>query len=427
MKTLIGVLASHDGEEKNNTLARLFDKLVVEDPEKLEKFAFVFTGGTFDRILLGKEDPRSKIEVTKVKPRTRNFLLTKCGVIRLPPGREGGVIILSYLVVKRVVSIIWPFLTSKTMHWLNPDNLALMRLCDQWSAKRLMTKGSIEEWFEKEGDKDSYFNPIDWPLERIPPPPEDHKQLEKEEKEEKFILAIEEVDKVRILATEINRKAEEELQEECEGDGISYSFGDIYVCPKCDKEYGTGTVKTYCTACQPPKGKGVELELYLVPGGERLREIPALTEKHDYPEEVKQRIIALVAHDEMKERMEEFAIYYGQELAKFKWIITTGTTGKCIKDAVPLLKEKVALQYSGPKGGDIEIATQILSGTCHVVIFFIDPLNPHPHIDDIRVVFAACMIQDQVHMISNEIQAREWIETVVRKRYFHPEPYSTKK
>ncbi|MBE0635660.1 methylglyoxal synthase, partial [Candidatus Bipolaricaulota bacterium] len=70
--------------------------------------------------------------------------------------------------------------------------------------------------------------------------------------------------------------------------------------------------------------------------------------------------------------------------------------------------------HSGPKGGDVEIATEVLFGNCQVVVFFVDPLRPHPHTDDIRVVFAACMLQDEVRMFSNERQAREWFETEFR-------------
>jgi methylglyoxal synthase len=69
----------------------------------------------------------------------------------------------------------------------------------------------------------------------------------------------------------------------------------------------------------------------------------------------------------------------------------------------------VHIYHSGPKGGDIEVATEIIFGRCHVVIFLIDPLKPHPHLDDIRVILGAGMMQD-VEMLTNERQAREWME-----------------
>jgi methylglyoxal synthase len=118
----------------------------------------------------------------------------------------------------------------------------------------------------------------------------------------------------------------------------------------------------------------------------------------------------MIAHDEMKDRMIQFAIDYEQELArKFDLIVTTGTTGARIKEAAPLLKELVSPRKSGPKGGDIEIATEIILGLIETVIFFVDPLHAHPHSDDIRVVFGACMM-NPVRMLSNERQARDWME-----------------
>jgi len=123
--------------------------------------------------------------------------------------------------------------------------------------------------------------------------------------------------------------------------------------------------------------------------------------------------LAMIAHDHMKSRIVEFASDYESTLKRFKRIVATGSTGREIQDAAPSLK--IDRYHSGPKGGDIEIATAVLFGKCHVVIFFIDPLIPHPHIEDIRVVFAACMIQDNVRMLTNEMQARGWIEHFARR------------
>jgi methylglyoxal synthase len=129
--------------------------------------------------------------------------------------------------------------------------------------------------------------------------------------------------------------------------------------------------------------------------------------------------IALIAHDDMKSRMLDFAIEYENELSKFKRILSTGTTGLEVINACRRLREtdKVIRCLSGPKGGDIEIATEILFNRCHIVVFFIDPLHPHPHIDDIRVVFSACMgeiVNNNVRMLTNQVQAWEWMEEAVR-------------
>jgi methylglyoxal synthase len=132
--------------------------------------------------------------------------------------------------------------------------------------------------------------------------------------------------------------------------------------------------------------------------------------------ELGKSIVALISHDEMKPRMLDFVTDYEHELRKFRKILATGTTGRLIQEAAPSLASRVYRYHSGPKGGDVEIATEILFGGCHVVIFFVDPLHPHPHTEDIRVVFGACMINDQVRMLSNEVQARDWMDRIVRGR-----------
>jgi methylglyoxal synthase len=326
-KTMIGVLASHDDVDRNNSLVSLFERLKKDDPDKLNKFRFVFTGGTYDRLFRGTSGGQGQ----PLKTATRDFLLQQCGVLRLPSRLQGGVTVLAYLVVQRKISILWPFLTPMTAHWLNPENLALLRLCDQWHTKKLMNTGSVEEWFTKEARLDTRRNLQDWPPE----------------------LTL---------------------------DGTKSKISLVH------------------------SGK-----LFEVNSAERV-------ESTKFSASSRNSTIALIAHDQMKDRMAEFASDYERELARFHRILTTGTTGKVVEEAAPSLKSRIHRYHSGPKGGDIEIATEILYGCCQAVVFFVDPLHPHPHIEDIRVVFGACMIQDRVRMLSNEMQAREWMERVVRRQ-----------
>ena len=106
-------------------------------------------------------------------------------------------------------------------------------------------------------------------------------------------------------------------------------------------------------------------------------------------------------------------------LSKFKRILSTGTTGLEVINACRRLREtdKDIRCLSGPKGGDIEIATEILFDRCHIVVFFIDPLRPHSHIDGRRVVFSASIgeiVNNNVRMLTNQVQAWEWMEEAVR-------------
>lgn len=133
------------------------------------------------------------------------------------------------------------------------------------------------------------------------------------------------------------------------------------------------------------------------------------------PGQHREPAIALIAHDEMKPRMVDFAVQYERELGLFNPIFATGTTGKEVAEAAPTLHDKIWRFHSGPKGGDIQIATEILLGRCDVVIFFLDPLRPHPHADDIRVVLSACMVENNVRILTNDVEARDWMEEVVGK------------
>jgi methylglyoxal synthase len=327
-KTAIAVLASHDSDEKNKELVRMLNAFcTAREKKELKKFQFIFTGGTFDRVLAGVK--RKKIK--PVEEDTKQFLFEECGVTRLPSRTDGGVTIMSYLIVQQVCSIIWPFLDPSTSHWLMPENLALLRLCDQWHVKKLMNQGSVEEWLVKELDLDKSRNRQSYPIDMT------------------FI------------------------------DGKKLSQKNAKINQNDDTNYQQVTPPTI-----------------------------------DFPQEHGKQTIALISHDEMKSRMIEFAIDHERELARFKRILATGTTGREVIANTRTLEDKVNRYRSGPKGGDIEIATEILFGRCHVVIFFIDTLNPHPHIEDIRVVLASCMLKDKVRMLTNEMQARDWMERVVR-------------
>ncbi len=342
LKTLIGVLASHDSPEKNISVAKLFKELHQRDPDRLDEFHFLFTGGTFSRVLFPGELKPGKPMVGEVDgfDVTQQFLLDG-RVTCLPPYAEGGVLLLAYLVAQRKCNIVWPFLTPSTTHWLNCENLALLRLCDVWRAKRLMNYGSVREWFLYESDEDKWRS-----LQKIP-------------------LSI----KLR------------------EGSGGPWET--VITCHReQDKDY---------FSVQPP----------MIPGRKPPEEI--LEHLDDWT-------IALIAHDEMKPRMMDFVVDYEAELAHFGCILATGTTGAEIKNAAPRLEDVVFLYHSGPIGGDIEIATEILYGRCHAVIFFIDPSHPHPHIEDIRVLLGACILNDRVLTFTNEMQAREWMNRVVRGR-----------
>jgi methylglyoxal synthase len=349
-KTLVGVLASHDSPEKNKALANVLDDACSSDllRSALCHFRFIFTGGTYRRLFHGEPttDQGRQPVTHKLAESTKRFLHHDCGVFRLPSTRQGGVTMLGTLVTQRKVSILWPFFSPLTTHLLYPENLALLRLADQWRVKKLMNSGSVKEWLHCEAERDKCLN---------------IQESRFEIKMPSDVVLVAEThaldpnwDPVQHDRSSLRRRMEESLEQ------------------------------LPCEAVELP------------------------------PQKLAQATVALISHDEMKSRMVDFVIDYEHELERFGSILATGTTGRLIKEAAPSLSDKVHLYHSGPKGGDIEIATEILFGGCHVVIFFVDPLHPHPHTEDIRVVFGACMIQDEVRILSNEVQARAWMDRRVR-------------
>lgn len=353
-KTCIGIISSHDDREKNNKLVALLEEFLRLEDNILKNFTLIFTGGTYDRIIAGATDEEEKDRPYRpIKKAYYENLICNCGVIRLSKRSEGGVTLLSDLIVKHCISVLWFFLSPRTHHWLIPENLALIRLCDQWSVKKLMTWGSILEWI-KHAKNDQKLNSID---------------IDKE-----------------FLQSNVSEK----------GDLLSYTH-------KKRKEF----TDNYKKMNPHQDWEEIELKLHLD---------PTISLENWAHGRIYHNTIALIAHDAMKAKMTEFAIYYEKELKQFNRIITTSTTGKEILDAVPLLRDKIVRFHSGTKGGDIEISAEILKGRCKIVVFFIDPLTPHPHIDDIRTVFSVCMIHDDIIMLTNEVWAREWFEARLKDR-----------
>ena len=97
--------------------------------------------------------------------------------------------------------------------------------------------------------------------------------------------------------------------------------------------------------------------------------------------------IAVVAHVGKKADMVAF-IMKRLDFFNSVEIVATGTTGKHIEHAglnVQRLK-------SGPLGGDAQIASLIANGEVNGVIFFIDPLEVHPHQVDVNMLLRICNV-----------------------------------
>ena len=105
--------------------------------------------------------------------------------------------------------------------------------------------------------------------------------------------------------------------------------------------------------------------------------------------------IALVAHDNRKADMIDWALFNAKFLSNHT-LICTGTTGTLIKEAC---KQKnvsceITCMHSGPMGGDTEIAAMVVRKEIDLAIFLIDDLNPQPHEADIQMLLRQCRVHN---------------------------------
>lgn len=102
--------------------------------------------------------------------------------------------------------------------------------------------------------------------------------------------------------------------------------------------------------------------------------------------------IALVAHDNRKKDMVEWAEWNWEKLLRHK-LICTGTTGKLIEQALSRMHSEKTKQHisisklkSGPLGGDQQLGAMIAEGNIDILIFFWDPMQAQPHDVDVKAL-----------------------------------------
>jgi methylglyoxal synthase len=112
------------------------------------------------------------------------------------------------------------------------------------------------------------------------------------------------------------------------------------------------------------------------------------------------KTIALVAHDNRKRDLIEWVSWNHSVLAVHQ-LVCTGTTGRLVEEALARMTAgsapKVAMPpiqklKSGPLGGDQQLGAMITEGLIDIVVFFWDPMEPHPHDVDVKALLRIAVV-----------------------------------
>ena len=107
----------------------------------------------------------------------------------------------------------------------------------------------------------------------------------------------------------------------------------------------------------------------------------------------KKKMVALVAHDNMKRDLAEWVDWNCNVLATHP-LVCTGTTGKMVEKTLTARTDgscnvddlDITLLKSGPLGGDQQLGSLIVSGKVSALIVFCDPMAAQPHDVDVKAL-----------------------------------------
>ena len=98
--------------------------------------------------------------------------------------------------------------------------------------------------------------------------------------------------------------------------------------------------------------------------------------------------IALVAHDDKKDDLLEWA-EYNRDILADHILFATGTTGKLLSARLDL---PVTCFQSGPLGGDQQIGALIAADDLDMLVFFWDPMSSQPHDSDVKALVRIAVV-----------------------------------
>ncbi len=104
----------------------------------------------------------------------------------------------------------------------------------------------------------------------------------------------------------------------------------------------------------------------------------------------KKKVIALIAHDNKKADIVNWALKNKTTLEKYD-LCGTGTTAKLVAEATDLTVKRY---LSGPLGGDQQIGAKVAEKKIDMVVFFWDPLASQPHDPDVKALLRISVVYD---------------------------------
>ncbi len=139
----------------------------------------------------------------------------------------------------------------------------------------------------------------------------------------------------------------------------------------------------------------------------------------------KSKNIALVGHDNRKKDLVEWVEFNYKTLLGHH-LICTGTTGKLVEETIlHKLEEEEKITFdivklkSGPLGGDQQLGAMISEGKIDLLIFFWDPMEPHPHDVDVKALLRITVVYN-IPTACNRSTADFMISSPLLKETYEP-------